>query len=129
MKSLLWSVGSVLLATLAGGLVIAGIGATGRAVLRADTAGEVPAALFGLVVIAWGVGAAVGVHVVARFQPQRALAHGIAVLCLFIALAAVNLVSLQHPVWVVPAAVVAFALGGMIGLRSASSASAALRAG
>lgn len=127
MLQVLRSAGAVLLAAVAGGALIALVEAAGHALFAphagppgGDSAATgYPAGVYVVVVFAWAIGTAAGVHLVARLSAAKPRAHAGVVACLFMALAILNLLSLPHPTWMLPAAVVALGLGGFAGLRTA----------
>lgn len=121
---LLRSIATIVLSLFAGGLAIGLIEAGGHALLASD--GTAPSAAgYAVAVFAWGIGSALGIHLVARLNPVRRGTHVAITCCLFVAVTLVNLLSLPHPGWVFPAAALAIGAGCLAGVRTAPAAAAA----
>jgi len=104
MMLLKWVLG-ILAGFLAAGLVIAVTEAVGHALVQGE-------AVFGIAIIAYGLGAAVGTAVAGRLAGRRS---STLVPILLGALATINLWSFAHPWWFAIACVGALALGGLVG--------------
>ena len=103
------AVGRSILAVLGGvigaGVMIALIEYVGHALASGE-------AVFGVAAAGYGVGALAGTFIATLIADRRA---AVAVPTILAVLAAVNLFSFPHPVWFVPAAIAALALGWWAG--------------
>lgn len=97
----------VLAGTVVAGVTVALVEMVGHARLAGD-------AVFGVVVIGYGLGALAGTIVATRIADRRVAK---AVPLILAALAAINLFSFPHPIWFAPAAIAALALGWFLGGR------------
>lgn len=93
--------------TLAGGLAIAAVEAIGHSAVVGDT-------VFAVAVFGYGLGALIGSAFAAYFADRQA---AVLISLILACLALVNLFAFPHPIWFVPAAAIALAVGCIAGLR------------
>lgn len=72
-----------------------------------------------LLLLGWVMAAVVGSYLAARFAPRAPRAHGLLVALLVLAATIINLTSIQHPGWMLPAAVILIPLMGLVGADTA----------
>lgn len=102
--------------------VVGGVIAAGGTIALVEVVGHAvvsDAAVFGVAVLGYGVGAVVGALVTTLIAGRRA---AIAIPVILAVLAATNLFSFPHPAWFAPAAAGALALGWWTGSLIAAGA-------
>lgn len=91
---------------------------TNREALR-QAAAALPVSAFLILLVGWSLASLAGSFVGARWAGRAPVAHGYLVALILLAATVANLVSIPHPVWMWPAALLLIPLAGWAGVRLA----------
>lgn len=72
-----------------------------------------------LLLLGWVMAAVVGSYLAARLAPRSPRAHGLLVALLVLAATIINLTSIPHPDWMLPAAAILIPIMGLVGADTA----------
>ncbi len=95
-----------------------GVDPTDETALR-EIAAQIPAGAFVSIVAAWFAGTFIGSYVTARLAPDAPRAHAAGVTALLLAAGVSNMLMIPHPLWVWVSGILAFLIGGDLGMRVA----------
>lgn len=122
MKRVLRSIVAVLAGLIAGSVIIflvelINAARFGQPAAGTPTTASLPTSAFALVLVGWFLGCALGSYTTARLSGSNRAAHAAVVTALFLIAGIFNLATLPHPLWMWPATVLAFVLGGVAGAK------------
>ena len=133
MRSILRSVGVVLLGTVVAMAIIIAVEGLGQKLYPAPASRKLadpgtlklfiaglPTGAFSLVLGGWAVASVVGAWIASRIAAGRRLVHGMVVGFLLLLAGVANMLMLPHPLWFVAVGILVFPLGATLGTALAA---------